>query len=156
MQCHSCGYTNPEGESICRDCGQILLPQSDLTEGFSAVGSEDAPAHTPVRELHVSEPSLFVTKGPNEGETFLIEKPEMTIGRDTDSDIFLDDITVSRKHATVALQDGQFILKDVGSLNGTYVNQQRIDEVSIKRGDEIQIGKYRLELLTGAERRKSL
>lgn len=88
---------------------------------------------------------LVVQRGPNAGARFLLDAERTTAGRRPESDIFLDDVTVSRKHAEFVRQaDGQFLVRDVGSLNGTYVDRDRIDEVVLKDGDEVQIGKYRL------------
>ena len=88
---------------------------------------------------------LVVQRGPNAGARFLLDAERTTAGRRPESDIFLDDVTVSRKHAEFVRQaDGQFLVRDVGSLNGTYVDRDRIDEVALKDGDEVQIGKYRL------------
>ena len=87
---------------------------------------------------------LIVLRGPNTGARFLLEDAEVTTGRGPDSDIFLDDVTVSRKHAVFA-RDGQgYGVRDVGSLNGTYVNKERIDQATLRTGDEVQIGKFRL------------
>ncbi len=87
---------------------------------------------------------LIVQRGPNMGARFLLDAPRTTAGRHPSSDIFLDDVTVSRKHAEFLAQDGGFVVRDVGSLNGTYVNRQRIESVALKAGDEVQVGKYRL------------
>ena len=87
---------------------------------------------------------LIVLRGPNTGARFLLDDAEVTTGRGPDSDIFLDDVTVSRKHA-VFPRDGQgYGVRDVGSLNGTYVNKERIDQATLRTGDEVQIGKFRL------------
>jgi pSer/pThr/pTyr-binding forkhead associated (FHA) protein len=87
---------------------------------------------------------LVVSHGPNAGSRFLLDADTVTVGRHPDSDIFLDDITVSRRHAQFARTDGAFSVSDVGSLNGTYVNRQRVDQAELVGGDEVQIGKYRL------------
>lgn len=87
---------------------------------------------------------LVVLRGPNTGARFLLDDAEVTSGRHPDSDIFLDDVTVSRKHVLFSRVDGGFTVKDVGSLNGTYVNRNLIDEVRLTTGDEVQIGKFRL------------
>lgn len=87
---------------------------------------------------------LVVQRGPNAGARFLLDAERTTAGRRPDSDIFLDDVTVSRKHAEFVRRDGQFFVRDVGSLNGTYVDRDRIDEHVLQDGDEVQIGKYRL------------
>ena len=87
---------------------------------------------------------LVVSHGPNAGSRFLLDADTVTVGRHPDSDIFLDDITVSRRHAQFARTDGAFSVSDAGSLNGTYVNRQRVDQTELVGGDEVQIGKYRL------------
>lgn len=87
---------------------------------------------------------LIVLRGPNSGARFLLDADEVSSGRHPSSDIFLDDVTVSRRHALFVQQPGGYLVRDVGSLNGTYVNRQRIDEVALQQGDEVQIGKFRL------------
>jgi len=91
---------------------------------------------------------LVVQRGPNQGARFLLDAGRTTAGRNPDSDIFLDDVTVSRRHAEL-LREGsgpatRFLVRDAGSLNGTYVNRERVDEVELSEGDEVQVGKYRL------------
>jgi pSer/pThr/pTyr-binding forkhead associated (FHA) protein len=92
---------------------------------------------------------LVVLRGPNTGARFLLDDDEVHAGRHPDSDIFLDDVTVSRKHATFRREGDTFVVRDVGSLNGTYVNRERIDEVALHTGDEVQIGKFRLVFYAG-------
>ena len=92
---------------------------------------------------------LVVLRGPNTGARFLLDDDEVNSGRHPDSDIFLDDVTVSRKHANVRREGDTFVVRDVGSLNGTYVNRERIDEVALQTGDEVQIGKFRLVFYAG-------
>jgi len=93
---------------------------------------------------------LVVLRGPNAGARFLLDSDEVSSGRHPDSDIFLDDVTVSRKHATFRREGDVFLVRDVGSLNGTYVNRERIDEAALKTRDEVQIGKFRLVFYAGA------
>ncbi|MPY77343.1 MAG: FHA domain-containing protein [Actinophytocola sp.] len=92
---------------------------------------------------------LVVKRGPNVGSQFLLDKETVSVGRHPDSDIFLDDTTVSRHHVEFSRRAGQFVLRDVGSLNGTYVNRHPTDEAELASGDEVQIGKFRLVFLTG-------
>lgn len=92
---------------------------------------------------------LIVLRGPNTGARFLLDADEVTSGRHPSSDIFLDDVTVSRRHAVFARQEDGYVVRDVGSLNGTYVNRQRIDETILHPGDEVQIGKFRLVYYLG-------
>jgi pSer/pThr/pTyr-binding forkhead associated (FHA) protein len=92
---------------------------------------------------------LVVLRGPNTGARFLLDSDEVNAGRHPDSDIFLDDVTVSRTHATFRRDGDDFLVRDVGSLNGTYVNRERIEETTLKTGDEVQIGKFRLVFYAG-------
>ncbi|MEO7070511.1 MAG: FHA domain-containing protein [Nostocoides sp.] len=92
---------------------------------------------------------LVVLRGPNTGARFLLDDDQVIAGRHPDSDIFLDDVTVSRKHATFRREGGAFHVHDVGSLNGTYVNRQIVDDVRLQTGDEVQIGKFRLVFYSG-------
>lgn len=87
---------------------------------------------------------LRVDHGPNAGSRFLLDADLTTVGRNPDSDIFLDDVTVSRKHAQFVREGDGFVVRDVGSLNGTYVNRTRIDAAPVRTGDEVQVGKFRL------------
>ncbi len=96
-----------------------------------------------LKKIQKGNAGLIVLKGPSIGEKFLIKKDTLTIGRSTNSDILLDDITVSRQHAIIKRIEKEFILKDLNSLNGTYLNGEIIDnDVTLKNGDKIQIGKY--------------
>ncbi|MFP5021803.1 glycogen accumulation regulator GarA [Pseudonocardia phyllosphaerae] len=92
---------------------------------------------------------LVVRRGPNAGSRFLLDVPTTSAGRHPDSDIFLDDVTVSRRHAEFRRDAGEFVVVDVGSLNGTYVNREPVDTAVLANGDEVQIGKFRLVFLTG-------
>ncbi len=107
-----------------------------------AMTLEDAAA---VEALPPTSALLIVQYGPNAGARFLLDAPRTSAGRSPQADIFLDDVTVSRKHAEFVGEAGQYSVRDVGSLNGTYLNRVRIDEtVPLRDGDEVQIGKYRL------------
>ena len=103
----------------------------------------------PQSELEHGQALLVVQRGPNAGSKFLIDKDVTTIGRHPESDIFLDDVTVSRRHAEFRREEGKFVVHDVGSLNGTYVNRQRVDETQLANGDELQIGKFKLTFFVG-------
>lgn len=107
---------------------------SDLTSSDKAA----------VEALPPSSALLIVQRGPNLGARFLLDAEKTTAGRHPSADIFLDDVTVSRKHAEFVATDGGFVVRDIGSLNGTYVNRERIDSAVLKPGDEVQVGKYRL------------
>ncbi|MFI6865312.1 glycogen accumulation regulator GarA [Nocardia sp. NPDC050406] len=108
--------------------------------GEQPVGVEGLPAGAAL---------LVVKRGPNAGSRFLLDQPTTSAGRHPDSDIFLDDVTVSRRHAEFRQDDDTFQVVDVGSLNGTYVNREPVDSSELQNGDEVQIGKFRLVFLTG-------
>ena len=105
-------------------------------------GSEEFPF--PNDTLNPGQALLLVKRGPNAGSTFLLEGDEKTVGRDTDSVVFLDDVTVSRKHALVERHGGEWSVVDRGSLNGTYVNGEQVDRTKLTTGDEVQIGMFKL------------
>jgi pSer/pThr/pTyr-binding forkhead associated (FHA) protein len=94
---------------------------------------------------------LIVLRGPNTGARFLLDADEVSSGRHPSSDIFLDDVTVSRRHAVFARSGDGYEVRDVGSLNGTYVNRERIDQQALEPGDEVQIGKFRLVYYLGRQ-----
>ena len=102
-----------------------------------------------VEGLPTGSALLVVKRGPNAGSRFLLDQATTSAGRHPDSDIFLDDVTVSRRHAEFRLESGEFQVVDVGSLNGTYVNREPVDSAVLANGDEVQIGKFRLVFLTG-------
>lgn len=97
-----------------------------------------------VEALPAGSALLIVQRGPNSGARFLLDSAVTNAGRSPSSDIFLDDVTVSRKHCQFIAQDGRHLVRDSGALNGTYVNRERVDQALLKEGDEVQIGKYRL------------
>jgi pSer/pThr/pTyr-binding forkhead associated (FHA) protein len=124
--------------------GAPAEPATDVDLGLSAQDQATVDALVPGTAL------LVVLRGPNTGARFLLDSDEVSSGRHPDSDIFLDDVTVSRKHATFRHEGDDFLVRDVGSLNGTYVNKERIDEITLRTGDEVQIGKFRLVFYAGA------
>jgi pSer/pThr/pTyr-binding forkhead associated (FHA) protein len=126
--------------------GAPLEPIVDTDADLSAQNQATVDALRPGTAL------LVVLRGPNTGARFLLDSDEVSSGRHPDSDIFLDDVTVSRKHATFRREGDDFLVRDVGSLNGTYVNRTRIDEAILKTGDEVQIGKFRLVFYAGVAR----
>ena len=115
---------------------------------FRSPQSSEAPV-SGVEGLPVGSALLVVKRGPNAGSRFLLDQPTTSAGRHPDSDIFLDDVTVSRRHAEFRQEDDDFQVVDVGSLNGTYVNREPVDSAVLANGDEVQIGKFRLVFLTG-------
>ena len=150
MVCAKCGHTNPEGAHFCSNCGTPFEEDSTLT--FSPVEAEEETGEEPAvlqDELEPGQALLVVRRGPNAGSRFVLDKDATTAGRHPESDIFLDDVTVSRRHAEIERQDGRFSIRDVGSLNGTYVNRQRVDQAELASGDEVQIGKFKLTFYLG-------
>ena len=149
IYCQECGFLNPEAANYCARCGALLVKEdggTEATQTFTAEEGDDAPADA-LEDLGITGPALVVRSGGGRaGETFHPEG-ETTIGRSPDCGIFLDDVTVSRKHAVVSERDGAFLVEDQGSLNGTFVNRKRVDSAQLEDGDEVQIGKYRLTFL---------
>ena len=137
--------------------GEIPPERSpETTSVFRAdfLAEPDAPtaAEAPVSGIDGLPPGsalLVVKRGPNAGSRFLLDEDTTSAGRHPDSDIFLDDVTVSRRHAEFHRDGGSFAVRDVGSLNGTYVNREPVDTAVLANGDEVQIGKFRLVFLTG-------
>jgi pSer/pThr/pTyr-binding forkhead associated (FHA) protein len=137
-------------QSVGPDQGSPLGPDTTITLG--AVGAVDEAAaarlspadQAAIDALPAGSALLVVQRGPNAGARFLLDADKTTAGRRPDSDIFLDDVTVSRKHAEFLRREAQFVVRDVGSLNGTYVQRDRIEEAVLRDGDEVQIGKFRM------------
>jgi pSer/pThr/pTyr-binding forkhead associated (FHA) protein len=133
----------------------IGVPAGPLTDTDTDVDADadttlSAQDQATVEALRHGTALLVVLRGPNAGARFLLDADEVSTGRHPNSDIFLDDVTVSRKHATFRREGDIFLVRDVGSLNGTYVNRERIDEAALKTRDEVQIGKFRLVFYAGA------
>jgi pSer/pThr/pTyr-binding forkhead associated (FHA) protein len=154
MYCTNCGHKNPDGANFCSSCGSALTESggSDTTITFAPAELEsdlEEEIHISPDELEGGRGVLVVKRGPNAGSKFFLDSDVVKIGRHPDSDIFLDDITVSRRHAEIRRSDTSFGLHDIGSLNGTYVNRERVEEADLRSGDEIQIGKFKLVFLTG-------
>ena len=150
VYCHNCGHRNPEGVNFCSSCGNALLEDGDdatiTLHPDEAETSEDNPEVTYVAVPHGAG-VLVVTRGPNVGARYLLGDAVVRAGRHPESDIFLDDVTVSRRHAVIRRIDDGYEITDVGSLNGTYVDGERIDTVPLKDMDEVQIGRFVLVFL---------
>jgi pSer/pThr/pTyr-binding forkhead associated (FHA) protein len=151
--CNQCGHRNPVSSNFCSSCGAPLEHQGeDTTITFAPVeagevGDEDVTVTIP--ELPEGVGVLVVKRGPNAGSRFLLDGALTRVGRHPDSDIFLDDVTVSRRHAEFVRQGRAYVVRDVGSLNGTYLNRERVEEAQLENGDEVQIGKFKLVYLAG-------
>jgi pSer/pThr/pTyr-binding forkhead associated (FHA) protein len=160
--CTQCGHSNNDDARFCSNCGAALKPATppaaspsetstitigggaepaDPSEKAEGLSTADQAA---IDALPTSSALLVVRRGPNSGSRFLLDSDTTTAGRHPSSDIFLDDVTVSRRHAEFIRTADGFSVRDVGSLNGTYVNRNRIDEAALADGDEVQVGKYRL------------
>jgi hypothetical protein len=170
--CTQCGHQNPDGARFCSQCGTRLDAAStaaasgpapgdagerpgETTATITFGGPVAEPEHREERSLSDSDAAavdalpagsalLVVQRGPSAGSRFLLDTEVVAAGRHPDSEIFLDDVTVSRRHAEFRRTAEGYSVADVGSLNGTYVNRDRIDEVVLQGGDEVQIGKFRL------------
>ena len=116
------------------------IRDDDLVSGSAL--SEDA--RNTIAQLPEGSALLVVVRGPNVGARFLLHAEKVTVGRKPKCDIFLDDVTVSRKHAIFVREADGYVVRDAGSLNGTYVNRERVDSIQLKTGDSVQIGKYRM------------
>ena len=163
--CTACGTENPTSNRYCAHCG-TPLPDVSTSGGVAPVtrprscrpgtvadadGEFSTEAHQGALDALAPGSALLVVKrGPNAGSRFLLDQDVTTAGRHPDSDIFLDDVTVSRRHAEFRREGSGYSVHDVGSLNGTYVNRERIEVAALAGGDEVQIGKFRLVYLTAA------
>jgi FHA domain/zinc-ribbon domain len=152
VYCPECGFQNPISANYCSKCGALLAKEeepSDQTMTYK-LDEAESPELEPLEETGMEGPALVVRAGGGRaGEHFTPQGERTTIGRSPDCDIFLDDVTVSRKHAVLVARDGEFFIEDQGSLNGTFLNRTRIESSSrIEDGDELQIGKYRLTFLS--------
>jgi hypothetical protein len=146
VYCQECGFQNPEAANYCARCGALLVKDeggAESTQTFTPDDGDDAQAEA-MEDLGVTGPALVVRSGGGRaGEMFTLDG-ETTIGRSPDCGIFLDDVTVSRKHAVLVERDDGFFVEDQGSLNGTFVNRKRVESAQLEDGDELQVGKYRL------------
>lgn len=142
--CRVCGARMGAQDHSCAACG---APVSGATESFEPVGVVNE-ATTGVPEA-AQGPALIVRKGPQSGERFYIDRSRLTLGRDPESDIFLNDMTVSRSHAFLELADGVVTVRDAASLNGTYVNGVCVDAALLGDGDVLQIGTFQMVFFSG-------
>jgi hypothetical protein len=160
LHCTECGFVNGEGANYCQRCGSLLV--HDESAGAAAGGPGGGAGGDPVTatyridesgelvpvevgQVTAHGPALIIRAGGGRvGESFAVEGERMSIGRRPDSEVFLDDITVSRDHALLIRRGEDWYLDDCGSLNGTYVNRSRIDSHRLEEGDEVQVGKYKL------------
>ena len=154
VYCNNCGHRNPEGSNFCSSCGAVLEtnPEEPTTITFFPAQPSDPTEDEVAVELEdVAEGDgvLVVKRGPNAGSRYALDADVVTVGRHPESDIFLDDITVSRRHVEIIRTDDGYLVRDAGSLNGTYLNRERIDERVLSNGDELQVGKFKLYFAHG-------
>ncbi len=161
--CPSCGHENPVGANFCSSCGRQLVDANDAPTGaIEVIDLSVAPAGTAEEREHdefdedrarfPAGVGLFIVqRGPKAGSRYALDQPVTSAGRHPESDIFLDDITVSRRHAEVTSDDDGYVVRDVGSLNGTYLNRDLIGDQPARMhdGDVLQVGKFKLLFLLG-------
>ncbi len=151
VYCPECGFQNPEAANYCSKCGALLVVDEAGTETTQSYTPEEIDDENGLLdEIAAEGPALVVRSGGGRaGEHFNPQAERTTIGRSPDNDIFLDDVTVSRKHAVLSQNGNEFLIEDLGSLNGTFVNRRRIESPTrLESGDEVQIGKYRLSFIS--------
>ena len=152
--CPSCGHKNDFGANFCSSCGERISSGADVaTEAISVIEetneTEDR-EHLADREGFDENTGLLVVdEGPKSGSRYALDTAVVTAGRHPESDIFLDDVTVSRRHVEITSTGGQYRAKDVGSLNGTYINKQLVEDEPLVDGDELQIGRFKLIFFHG-------
>lgn len=148
VYCPECGFQNSEAANFCSKCGS-LIRRDESGETTMALTPEEIASEASASGGHgVEGPALVVRSGGGRvGEHFFVAGDTTLIGRSPDCAVFLDDVTVSRRHAEITHSGGRFSIRDLGSLNGTFVNRSRIESAEIEDDDELQIGKYRLTFL---------
>ena len=148
--CPGCGAEVGAEATECPECGARLAEPTAACEPVEGDSAEAKPA-----EMPSDTPVLVVRKGPQPGERFFIDRGTLTIGRDPESDIFLNDMTVSRTHAVVECEANVVSVKDAGSLNGTYLNGEIVESATLKNGDVLQIGTFQMLFVSGSGARES-
>ena len=147
MRCDACNTDNPSGSTNCQSCGKSLV-SAETTINFP-LRKDESSGKAPVASFKGSGAHLIVVKGSHTEQEILLQDGVTVVGRDPDSSIFLNDVTVSRRHAQIQLDKNRYTLRDSGSLNGTYLNGERVDEAELKSGDEFWIGKFKMIFAVG-------
>jgi hypothetical protein len=160
LHCPECGFVNAEGANYCSRCGAYLAAERERGGAGTQTGDPATATYridetgelvpVDVGDVVADDGAALVIRagGGRVGESFPLNTDRMTIGRRPDSDIFLDDVTVSRDHALLVRRSGDYYLDDLGSLNGTYVNRHRIESHRLEDGDELQVGKFKLTYIS--------
>ncbi|HMG26123.1 MAG TPA: FHA domain-containing protein [Acidimicrobiia bacterium] len=152
MICARCGHDNEAGANFCSSCGAPLESGEDETTVTLAIEDRaelDDELGAMLADLPAGMGVVVVRRGPNAGSRFSLERDVTTVGRHPDSDIFLDDITVSRRHAVIRHDRDGYEVSDAGSLNGTYVNRERVETAPLRHLDEVQVGRFVLLFVVG-------
>ena len=152
MRCRRCGHENEAGANFCSSCGEALLRDEETTLGITELVDRlelDEDLGEALAELPDGMGMLVVRRGPNAGSRFVLDANVTALGRHPDSDIFLDDITVSRRHAVIGRVGDGYEVRDAGSLNGTYVDRERVDTAPLHHLADLQIGRFVLVFLVG-------
>lgn len=149
-ECMECGHLNSDDAKFCASCG-ASVGSREVTSDHPLVQIDDIPGAIDVDRsaFGVHEGLFVVVQGAKAGARYALDTDVVTMGRHPQSDIFLDDITVSRRHAEVRRNGARYWVRDAGSLNGTYVNRERVDDVELTDGDELQVGKFKLVFVHG-------
>jgi hypothetical protein len=152
--CNRCGHHNPQNANFCSSCGAALGGRPEdhtVTLEPTEMGDATEEVSLALDDVPPGGGLLLVKRGPGAGSRFVLDSDCTSAGRHPESDIFLDDVTVSRRHAEIVRMATGFAVRDVGSLNGTYVNRERIEtEQALENGDELQIGRFKLVYLAGS------
>lgn len=148
VYCPECGFQNPEASNYCSRCGALLTTDAGSETTMSFDLEEEGDEGDLRTQLGITGPALVIRSGGGmAGQSFQPDEGRTLIGRSPDCEVFLDDVTVSRRHAELVREEDTFTIRDLGSLNGTYVNRKRIESAVLEDDDEVQIGKYRLTFL---------
>ena len=148
VYCPECGFQNPEASNYCSRCGALITTDTGSETTMSFDLEEEGEEGDLRTQLGITGPALVVRSGGGmAGQSFQPAEGRTLIGRSPDCEIFLDDVTVSRRHAELVRDGDTFTIRDLGSLNGSYVNRKRIESAVLEDDDEVQIGKYRMTFL---------
>jgi pSer/pThr/pTyr-binding forkhead associated (FHA) protein len=152
VKCRRCGHENEVGANFCSSCGTPLTGDEESTLTLAAIEDRQALEEelgAALTDLPAGVGLLVVRRGPNAGSTYVLDRDSTTLGRHPESDIFLDDVTVSRRHAVVKRIEDRYEVDDADSLNGTYVDHRRIDTATLHDLAELQVGRYVLTFVLG-------
>jgi FHA domain-containing protein len=148
VYCSECGFQSPAAANYCARCGALLVRDEGGETTMSLTPDDVQDDDSDALDVTIEGTALVVRAGGGiAGETFKPTGPRTLIGRAADCEIFLDDVTVSRRHAELLHEGDRFTIRDLGSLNGTFVNRRRVESAELHDDDEVQVGKYRMTFL---------